>query len=343
MVRPWGDSIVLGLDENHPIRLEARREQHHRLGLKALLAVFLPLAIALLAAFTPALFTHHGLFPVLISWIALLVFHGIVWWNAYPNESSVLPLTVEISDLARERERLSSLLDDAEKWVFHSYAASALRTMTAAYVRTGFQKLSDIREAAGEMLAPLYLHGGEVLGFEPSERWTFGVYLYSKKRDELVPLWREKSRNHPSDGRGRAWGRGQGHVGKAFVDRKVIVTGDAAHPDVVQLCGAPANLERGYDREVYRSFASVPIGPIDGDSEPYGVLVGTSDRKDRFDADAALLLMHYADSIAVMIALGQVDFDCMLEGAEPYLAEWENRNGEEGQPERSGSAEKVSD
>src|SRR5690606_30597181 len=99
---------------------------------------------------------------------------------------------------------------------------------------------------------------------------------------------------------------GQGHVGKAFADYKPIITGDASHPDVIQLCGAPVDKERSNDFDVYRSFASIPIG-LNGDDLPYGVLVATSNVKDRFDQDSAVLLLHYASAIAALIAISGLD------------------------------------
>ena len=317
------------LDENHPLRVEASREHSHRHGLKALQSFVLPLCIAALGVATPELWTAY-LWWVAVPWAAIIVVSAITWWNAYPVEYSTLTLTVANSDLAFERDELLRRLEEAEKWVFHSYASSALRTMTAEYIRKGINSVEDLQEAIGEMLAPLYLNGGEVLGIGASEKWTFGVFLYSRKLDELVPLWREKSRNHPSKGAPRSWGRGQGHVGKSFVDRKPIVTGDGTHPDVIQLCGAPAGRERPYDLDVYRSFASIPVGPSSADGMPYGVLVGTSDKKDRFDQDSAILLMHYADSLGVLLSLAKLDCDRLIGSREDGDDEREQEHGQEG-------------
>lgn len=313
------------LPEGHPLRRMAARDKKHRSGLKALLSFVLPASWALLGVFTPELWKEHGTLA-LIAWFALLIIHGIVWWNVDTDESAALSLTIENDDLAVEKEDLLSTLNDAGKWVFHSYAALNLRAMTTEFIRDGIVDRSQFEEAAGDMLAPLYLNGGDVLGFDASERWTFGIFLYSIKRDELVPVWREKSRNHPSAGRGRSWGRGQGHVGKCFVDKKPIITGDAMHPDVIQLCGAPAGMEKDYDGEVYRSFASIPIPSMKADALPYGVLIGTSDKKDRFDQDGAILLMHYAEALAAVIGLGKIDIDCILAGPPPHSGERENQD-----------------
>lgn len=231
------------IESDSPIRAEAQRQTSRHAVTSFALAIALPIGWASLGAFSAGFWDQFG-FQVLVPWAALAVFHCLFWAAAYPRESTVLALATENADLRDEREVLTNQLDDAGKWVFHSYAAHALREMSIANVRNRVTSISDLKEALDDLLAPLYLSGGDVLGFGGSERWSLTVYLYSASEDKLKPVWREKSRNHPSSDLGRSWGRGQGHVGKAFVDGKIIVTGDASHPDVIQLCGAPSGLER---------------------------------------------------------------------------------------------------
>ncbi|MDP9837627.1 hypothetical protein J2T09_002379 [Neorhizobium huautlense] len=293
------------LDSNHPARKEASRLKERGRATDVALVVVMPALWAGLGVFSTILWSDYY-WLVLLCWLLAIVLHGLFWFRSYPSDSSVFSLTVENFDLRADHAELKALLENAKKWVFHSIAALTLRQMTVAACRGKVTVSSDLIEFVGDALSPLYLNGGEVLGFEASERWSIGVYLYFPDKDQLQQIWREKSRNHPSGEVGRSWGRGQGHVGKAFVDGKPIITGDAAHPDVIQLCGAPAMLHQNYDVEIYRSFASIPIGPFDEEGAlPYGVLVATSDRQDRFDADSGLLLMHFADSIGVVIALGE--------------------------------------
>ncbi len=310
------------IDNNHPIRSEANRASSHSRSLNTLLGVIFPIILAGSGVATPALWNEFG-FITLLLWVGIIATYFYVWRNAQVNEGSVIALTVELSDAHKNISDLQSELEYYEhltnSLVWESYSAFALRQMTAQYAIQGIPSIDDLNEALGEMLSPLYLDGGETLGLEASEKWGIAVYLYSGKQDKLILVWREKSRNHPSAGEGRAWGRGEGHVGKAFVNGKPLVTRDASHQDVVQLCSAPSHLERDYDEKAYRSFASIPIGPVKDEPFPYGVLVGTSDHVGRFDGEKAKLMKHFADSIAVMIGLNGIDFDCIAESTDTCL------------------------
>ena len=91
---------------------------------------------------------------------------------------------------------------------------------------------------------------------------------------------------------------------------KPIITGDASHPEVSPLSAVPQAKERRSDLDLYRSYASIPIGPLlEGETTPYGVLVATSDRVGRFDKENTLALVHMADLIASNIALLDLRID----------------------------------
>ena len=185
--------------------------------------------------------------------------------------------------------------------------------MIATYVTDGLKSLKDLEAAVGSICSPLVNEGELLFGFGGSEKWNFACYLYSAQDDLLVPIWRERARTHPSTGIGRKWGRGQGHVGKTFVDAQTIITGDALHADVAQLCSAPKELEVEYDNTAYRSFVSVPIGPLLATcNRPYGVLVGTSDREKRFDKENSAILEHAASVIASLVVLADTNFDRLV-------------------------------
>ena len=119
----------------------------------------------------------------------------------------------------------------------------------------------------------VHLEGEFIFGLGPSEEWSFAVYLYSQDKDLLVPVWRRKSKTTnrravilAESGRGE-----KGTSEKAFVDKRSIITGNAQHPDAA-LFRCTLEKTRDYDKGSYRSFASVPIGPLLAeDSRPYGV------------------------------------------------------------------------
>ena len=142
-----------------------------------------------------------------------------------------------------------------------------------------------------------------LFNFKSNELWNFAVYIYNEEAQRLESVWRKKHPNHPSKGEARTWKQGQGHVGKAFSDGTAKITGDALDPNVSSLMSPPSTLVRNYDRQAYRSFASIPI-VLENDLEiVYGVLVATSDEVNRFNKFNCLILQHLADTLANVIVL----------------------------------------
>lgn len=297
------------------LRSESQKTEWDRLVTHAVVLVVFPSIIGVLGAFTSDIHKAHG--PLIWAiWIVLIIFFVAFWMRYVPATSSVLALLRENEDLAeelRDKQRTIAGLETSITLLTYQSALSlSTRGMVAEYVKRGLSTTAELAEALSSLLAPLYLEGEGIFGFGGSERWNFAVYLYSKERDLLVPVWREKARTHPSVGPGRSWGRGQGHVGKAFVDRASIITPDSLHPEVEPLSSAPRGMEADYDREVYRSFAALPIGPLGDDVElPYGVLVGTSDRSGRFDRENVALLAHAAGAVASLVALADINMDSL--------------------------------
>lgn len=145
-----------------------------------------------------------------------------------------------------------------------------------------------------------------LFNFQSNELWNFAVYIYNEETQRLESVWRRKHPNHPSKEEARTWKQGQGHVGKAFSDGTAKITGDALDPNVASLMSPPNTLLRSYDRQAYRSFASIPI-VLENDLEiVYGVLVATSDKVNRFNKFNCLILQHLADTLASVIVLGGI-------------------------------------
>jgi hypothetical protein len=155
-------------------------------------------------------------------------------------------------------------------------------------------------------------NGEQIFGFGPSEKWNFVVYLYSTSADILMPVWREKAQSHPSDGLGRIWRRGQGHVGFSFANSKAIITEDARSRDVRNLVSAAEGHARDYDESTYISFTSIPIGPVGKQEEPFGVLVATSDRVGRFTSENSRILAHAALAIANALSVAEIDLAALV-------------------------------
>lgn len=295
--------------------LAKRRKLERVLTSIAALAV-VPGACAALGAFTPDLDKVYGTDVVVAIWGALLLILAALAIRLNPTGESFLELAVEneeqeeqIALLLESEQELSSIVD---RLAFETAYALSVRSAILAFARQGVRTSEDLEKVLHDLASPLHLQGEFIFGLGPGEAWSFAIYLYSAEADLLVPIWRRKSQNHRSSGKGlgREWGRGEGHVGKAFVDQRTIVTGDAQHPDAEPFSSVPTGKERTYDATAYRSFASVPIGPLLAeDLRPYGVLVATSDRVGRFGRENSGILEQIAGAVASFLITGGLDID----------------------------------
>ena len=207
----------------------------------------------------------------------------------------------------------AGLVSDIEYLSILQDAALAWDVMEVQYVSNGISSLEELHESIDEILGVVVENREELFGFRPRERWNFAVFLFDRNRSKLIPVWRKKHTNHPSEGSGREWGPGQGHVGKAFADRSAKITSDATDSDVAELLRLPDGMARGYDVTTYRSFASIPIGPMRSDDDPIGVLVATSDEVGRFDLANSLILRHAASSLANVLYLSKFDISSIAQ------------------------------
>ncbi len=295
--------------------LSRRRNIERGLSSVAVLVV-IPGVCALLGAFTPDIHKDYGTNVVSFIWLSVLVFLAVFAIRLNPTGESLLGLAVEneeqqdaIAKMQDGEARLSELVD---RLAFETNYSASVRSAILTLSRQRITTIGGLEKAIHDLASPLDLEGEFIFNIGPSESWSFAVYLYSTNRDLLVPVWRRKAKNHksPRSDLGREWARGEGHVGKAFVDQRMIITGDAQHPDAEPFSAVPTSKERPYDRAVYRSFASVPIGPLlTSDGRPYGVLVATSDRVGRFSRENAGILIQIAGAVASFLITGGLDID----------------------------------
>ncbi|MTI44347.1 hypothetical protein JM93_03391 [Roseibium hamelinense] len=300
-------------------KIFSRQAQNHTASI-ALLQVVLPVSLAVLSASTGYLWDlSHWL--VIALWVILVVFWILSWWKSHPNYSDIHRLLLQkqnddslILDLNNEASELKSIVNNL---YLKNIASFSYRAMSVKYIQEIKNNGIDhiyFNEVLDEILSPIYLQGDMIFGFKISEKWNVSVYFHQKDARILKSVWRRKSSSHPSLGLGRDWVPGEGHVGKAFIDRRPIFTGDANDDSVAQLCRARGSKQLHYDNIAYVSFASVPISiSEDDDCDPYGVLVVTSDIEDRF-AEASLteFLMHAAETIAVVLEVSGADIGCLV-------------------------------
>ncbi len=179
----------------------------------------------------------------------------------------------------------------------------AFRELESQFIRKNEDDLTFFIDIAFSLVVDIR---EQLFDFEATELWNFAVYLYNQNSGKLEVVWRKKHHNHPSQGEERKWKPGQGHVGKAFSDCSAKITGDALDQNIAGLMSPPPQLNRNYDSEAYRSFASIPIMLENETEEPLGVLVATSNKVNRFDKFNCLILKHLADTLANVIVLKDI-------------------------------------
>ena len=157
----------------------------------------------------------------------------------------------EAKDIADENQKLEQenqyLFRKVEYFTTLQAAATAWLEIEKQYLNQQVSTEVEFKELLQKFLVLVVEGREEFFGFQASELWNFVVYVYSRNLEQLVPVWREKSHLHPSQGLGRQWRAGQGHIGKAFADGTSKITGDATDPSVANLMAPPANLTQPYD------------------------------------------------------------------------------------------------
>jgi hypothetical protein len=291
-------------------RQDASRGEELLRAAQAAQTILIPALIGILAWYREQILNVGiGLFLILIG--LLVVAQLVLFSKTIAAKQSVQDLYFHAKDLKAEKDlvekRLSEVELTAEFYSFVERYAESNGSSALEYLGRGLEKPEDLRSLIDNILEPLVTNGEEVFGFGPNEKWNFVVYAYQTSKDKLVPVWRRKGEAHPSQGFGREWGRGQGHVGFAYANARAIITEDARTADVKNLVSASEGLARSYDDEVYVSFASVPVGPVANQAEPLGVLVATSDRSGRFSPINSRIIAHAALALANAITIAAPD------------------------------------
>ena len=292
----------------------AREESSSISSLKRLMAllstIVVPALFAAVIGFAPQLRGIIGDTVLAIIAIAIVALQLFLSYISTKSMQTVQEAYFEARDQYEQREALSHetirLLGVVSRSSFHNEFVVSWLAMLREYACNPGNTSDDLREIVAEIMEYVVEARDHLFGFEAHELWNFAVYLYLPNKRELTPIWRAKHHKHPADGFGRIWQPGQGHVGKAFVDGSVKITGDAYDRDINDLMSPPPHLQRPQDSGAYRSFASFPIGSID-EGGPYGVVVATSDYSNRFQLENARVLRNVAAVLACIMRATHIE------------------------------------
>ncbi|MGB8631960.1 MAG: hypothetical protein WCD69_21715 [Xanthobacteraceae bacterium] len=211
--------------------------------------IVIPALIAAMAWFRDDIQKVGGIFYFLI--IGLVILQLVLFYISQSARQSIQELYFVSKDLKEElvqATREGALYKDKTELFIRidKFAMTCARPLLDYQGQT-IRDMDGLKKIVSNILEPLVLQGEQIFGFGSSEKWNFVVYLYSSKHAVLLPVWREKAQAHPSQGMGRLWEPGQGHVGFVFANAKAVITGNATIPDVKNLVSAVDKLARDCD------------------------------------------------------------------------------------------------
>lgn len=216
---------------------------------------------------------------------------------------TVPELHLERDQLAEIQEFMAEDIADSDDYIQWLEAANNLASYWSTFqaLINFINPVDDERfaEACRIAISPMIDTAGVLFDFDFGEVWSVAVYGLSDDGDLLEPVWWQRPTDHPSQGTPRSWRPGDGHVGSAFMQDRILFTTDMASDDAAMLLKPSVSNERPYDADVYRSFVSAPI-LLDVKPEPirFGVLVLTSNEIGRFDDDNKTIVAHAAQVLA---------------------------------------------
>lgn len=193
----------------------------------------------------------------------------------------------EALDLARDMNRNMEIFDaydnDLDQAVEYIQAASLARSVIE---RLLVSPVGDIDTWVRALLDACARNLVVSLAFEMGHRWTITIYRAINVGGKVSQL-RAVATNRalPCDlSFARPWEVGTGIVGASYSNRSEVVIPDLSRPGVRELFGTKANVTKIDDLDIYKSMAASPIR-LDGQAEPWGVIVATNDQVDHFDTD----------------------------------------------------------
>lgn len=287
------------------------RDAHHRLrGLLRTNGILLMLAQAFVAIF-PMLVEvlrqqvvgQQLQVPMRVWWIGyggyflLVVF---VTFGLYKVQDYVQAISLD--EMEQTQLNYESALEEAGEVINAWRAGFEAESSRSAAVLGALTSLQDLLCSVGRdgpsekdvqaLLVPLMADRTDALDFRSEDMHNFVVYKFNQDSRQLEVFYRlcdDRIETH-----NRSWGKGQGHVGIAFAQKRAIISGDVA--DAEELID---RVSYETDKEYYSSFISVPIPDVDESAdEPIGVFVITSSRAGQFGDEHTIV----ADSFALLLS-----------------------------------------
>ncbi|WAC59951.1 hypothetical protein [Brevundimonas sp. SL130] len=241
------------------------------------------------------------------------------------TDKSALAIMADATDaldqVDKKDEEIKSLVDEADllkveltKQVQSSLTVEVMRQAVDSALLVG--RASDLKVEMIALLDLLVASKATLFGMG-DEQWNFSIYLWDKDTKTLVCSACRRPTKADEDGEHRNWLSGEGHVGKAFSNKRSIIVSDALDPNVRGFFDAPLEKRAADEGDAikYRSIVAIPIAlaGAPADAEPLGVVVATSDQAGRFtpredgtEDDAVKPIRHLGNTIATLLAFNDL-------------------------------------
>ena len=286
-------------------------------GARRSLQVFVPTATAIAAALkllTPTDASESVKAASATSQILLLLFialAGVVLLFTDKSATTVIhdaQLAIDEAEQARaavaEMETITSELEaQIARQTRLEDVLEAMRAVVDVALRQPEISPQQLEEWLTDLLDFLVADKLSLFGMG-DEQWNFSIYLFDQEAQELRCLVTRRPTTREEQAPHRSWREGEGHVGKAYQDRRPLVCSDSTEPNVRGFFDAPGAKLRDYDLDRYRSLAAIPIQS--DDEVPVGVLVATSAVAGRFlpeDEETVSPLLSLARTLATLLAI----------------------------------------
>lgn len=210
---------------------------------------------------------------VSIDEIEQKVNHNIAQLNLQLNEFKVR--TDEMTDTIR--------IGNIETATLSHQLAAILGSLSVLKILLEEQVESVSLEDVDKLMTPLILSRAESFNFVLDDLYNFVIYIIHKSDRKLHVYYRDcDNRIERHD---RIWGKGEGHVGIAYAQKKTISDDDSG-----SLTRTFVRDQLDSDEKFYKSFISTPILAKDTSADPIGILVVTSSRKGHINNKYELLV-----------------------------------------------------
>ncbi|HEX2763482.1 MAG TPA: GAF domain-containing protein [Allosphingosinicella sp.] len=244
-----------------------------------------------------------GVWPFWIVLALLIALQVVLYFVATLYAETVPELHLEKTELGELQQLMAEDItasDDHIRWL---EAANTLASYWSTFqgLITHLNPIDDKRfaEACRIAVGPMVDAAGTLFDFDYGEVWSVAVYRLDATGESLDAVWWQRPADHPSQGTPRSWRPGDGHVGSAFMQDRILFTTDMTSDEAAMLLKPSVANDRPYDADVYRSFVSAPI-LLDVEPGPlrFGVLVITSNVAGRFNDDNKSIVAHAAQVLA---------------------------------------------